>query len=370
MKKIVCMVYIIGFLVPSIVFSSPEEPIVVGIIEFDEKTGIDQENAAVVIPEILITHLKNIGKYKLAERVLLQKVLEEQELQVSGITDEETAAKVGQIFGLDAFIVGSAMKVGENITISGRVIDTQTGEIIAAGAIEFTNLNQLNKSLEELAYLLSGFSITEYRRVKFEQEISKNRFGVRIGSGYTNNPDYNLGSVHLAIGVYYQGRYIDVDFLAPMSIGGNSYSVMALINIMPFAHLGFGIGGIWGSDEHTNENSWVLGKESNIWHYYGVLFGISYRATENLRIGFYMGTPLVGDIRIIDKDNNEYYHDKIKIFSSFPSLPGLITMEYRFSDQWSVNPVLIWNGVEADIEEFRRGQNIILAIMLGYGFSL
>jgi len=137
--------------------------------------------------------LKNIGKYKLVERVLLQKTLEEQELQMSGIVDEETAAKVGQIYGLDAVITGSAMKVGKDISISGRVINTQTGEIIATGIVEFTSLQDMKKHLELLAYQLSGFSIREYRKIKFEKEISKNRFGARVGVGYSLDIDNPIG---------------------------------------------------------------------------------------------------------------------------------------------------------------------------------
>jgi len=59
----------------------------IGIVEFEEKTSIGYENAGVIIPEILINHLKNVGRYKLSERVLLQTALEEQELQMSGITE-------------------------------------------------------------------------------------------------------------------------------------------------------------------------------------------------------------------------------------------------------------------------------------------
>ncbi|HAK45160.1 MAG TPA: hypothetical protein DCO79_04470 [Spirochaeta sp.] len=61
---------------------------------------------------MLVSHLKDIGKYTLSERVLLKKVLEEQALQMSGMVDEE-------------------------ITISGRVIKTESGEIIASGTIFF-----------------------------------------------------------------------------------------------------------------------------------------------------------------------------------------------------------------------------------------
>ena len=110
---------------------------------------------------------------------------------------------------------------------------------------------------------------------------------------------------------------------------------------MPFAHLGFGIGYIWSDDMHTDENRDVPGKEINTWHSHGILFGISCRITKNLRIASYMGTPFIGEIHFQDKDNINYDYDKIKIFPGFTFTPAFITMEYRFSDHWSVNPLLV-----------------------------
>ncbi len=60
-----------------------------------------------------MTYLNSIGSYKLAERILLKTVLEEQDLQMSDITSAKTAVQVGKIYNLDGILVGSMMKVGE-----------------------------------------------------------------------------------------------------------------------------------------------------------------------------------------------------------------------------------------------------------------
>ena len=100
------------FLLFSVFIYSQEKA---GIVEFEIKNDINLENANTIIAEMLTTHLKKIKKYELYERILLNKVLEEQSLQLTGIMDEKTVVKVGNLFGLDIIIVGSAAKIGTRI---------------------------------------------------------------------------------------------------------------------------------------------------------------------------------------------------------------------------------------------------------------
>ena len=268
---------------------------VVGIIEFEEKTGIGQENAAVVIPEILINHLKNIGKYRLAERVVLHKALEEQQLQLSGITSEETAAKVGKVFGLDAFIVGSAMKVGQRITISARVIRTESAEIIATGTVQFTTVGELDKNLRVLAYQLSGYSAREYQKIALLEELSKNSFGVQLGGGVNIAPRFFFN--FMSFQAFYQGRYFEVyaansplaaasDQVFSMQQNGNASHLLAVF--YPFTHVGFGIGCAFVNIPGQGKRG-TLGQEyiGNLAENMGVCLGISYRVSEKLRMGLY-----------------------------------------------------------------------------------
>ena len=148
-----------------------------------------------------MTYLKSIGKYQLAERILLKTVLEEQELQMSDITSAETAVKVGEIFNLEGILVGSMMKVGELITINARIIDVQSGEIAASGIVEFDKLNQLKSKVEYLAYQLSGYSQSEYRRAVRDRELARNRLGARLGIG--TNIAYNQQFRLVDLGVFF-----------------------------------------------------------------------------------------------------------------------------------------------------------------------
>ena len=120
------------------------------------------------ITTLLITKLVNDGTYKVVERQILDQILKEQNFSVSDRADQSTAIKIGKLLSVDAIIVGtvthfgfekSSMNVGAaasaagryipyvggfgfgglkvkkgkvKVAIDARIVDTATGEILAA----------------------------------------------------------------------------------------------------------------------------------------------------------------------------------------------------------------------------------------------
>jgi curli biogenesis system outer membrane secretion channel CsgG len=113
------------------------------------------------ITDMLVEKLVKDGKYSVIERKALDKILAEQNFSNSDRANPATAAKIGQILGVDAIIMGSITKFGRDdksksigglgigprafgiggvkrseakavCAISARVVDTNTGEILAA----------------------------------------------------------------------------------------------------------------------------------------------------------------------------------------------------------------------------------------------
>lgn len=113
------------------------------------------------ITDLLVTKLVNDGQYSVIERKVLDKILAEQNFGNSDRADNATAAKIGKMLGVDAIIVGSITKFGRDdkskslgglgigrggfglggvkrneskavCGISARLVDTSTGEILAA----------------------------------------------------------------------------------------------------------------------------------------------------------------------------------------------------------------------------------------------
>lgn len=113
------------------------------------------------ITDLLVTKLVTDGKYSVIERKALDKILAEQDFGNSDRADNATAAKIGRMLGVDAIIVGSITKFGRDdhsksigglgvgpralaglgvkkseakavCGISARLVDTHTGQILAA----------------------------------------------------------------------------------------------------------------------------------------------------------------------------------------------------------------------------------------------
>ncbi len=114
------------------------------------------------ISDMLIDRLVNDGTYRVIERNQIDKILKEQNFSNSNRADANTAAKIGHILGVDAVIVGDITQFGRDdksrniggmlgkwgsgyglghvgthkakavVAITARLIDTNTGEILAS----------------------------------------------------------------------------------------------------------------------------------------------------------------------------------------------------------------------------------------------
>ena len=82
------------------------------------------------IPNDLSGGFANGGLIKPVERQELTKVMEELKLSMSGLTDEDYALQAGKLLGAKYILFGSMSKIEEQIKISCRLIETETGQIV------------------------------------------------------------------------------------------------------------------------------------------------------------------------------------------------------------------------------------------------
>ena len=129
----------------------------VAVYQFKVRGDLGIPDAGDIIGEWMIGALAATGRFTLMERVLLQKVFEENELQSSHLADESTlAAEAGRLYGVEAIVSGTAIKWGETISIVARLIDTSTGVIRSAAEIKTTNRNNIPDQIDLLARKLVG----------------------------------------------------------------------------------------------------------------------------------------------------------------------------------------------------------------------
>ncbi len=352
----------------------------VGVVEFVEKNNIGLENSGKIIPEILVTHLKNIGVYSLSERILLKKALQEQEFQMTGIVSGETAVKLGKIYGLKAIITGTAVKIGNKTTISGRIINAENADIISSGTVTFNNIEDLESNLEQLAFLLSGYSKDAYNKVQFEKKLIRSRYGVRLGLGYgfshTDDKDSSSAKEYM-LGLYFHSRYFDGEVLAsppPADISG----VTGYVSVNPFVHFGFAVGLSYFSDSiNKNNNAGSSPDDFSIQaDTVSLLYGITYRATSKIRASILLGYVLSGTYECY-KDGHNYNYEAKKEFK-FPGSSYLISLEYFFNESFSVMFTILGGGAtgEPDAQTSTYTQedfyieSQVFYLSCSYGFSL
>lgn len=89
-----------------------------------------------IIAERLTTRIINLKKLEVIERSMLDKVMAELKLQVSGVIASDSAKELGKILGVEAIITGSlvAMQKGK-IEVNARLIRTETAEAIVASNV-------------------------------------------------------------------------------------------------------------------------------------------------------------------------------------------------------------------------------------------
>ncbi len=126
----------------------------VAVMPMDVKGDMDKYADA--LTEKMVSQLVNLRRFKVIERTALDKVLEEQQLQVSGVVDEQAAVQVGKVAGADAIVLASVVQKGSGGKVNMRVIDTETSETIVARGEQVNggDIEDYEKAVDNLAIMI------------------------------------------------------------------------------------------------------------------------------------------------------------------------------------------------------------------------
>lgn len=96
--------------------------------------GVSGSDAA-IISDRLRAVLIQTGKVRVLERQEMDKILREQAFQQSGACDRsECAVQIGRLLAVDKMVVGTVGRLGEIHTLSVRILDVGSGEIVYSAA--------------------------------------------------------------------------------------------------------------------------------------------------------------------------------------------------------------------------------------------
>ena len=144
------------FLLPFILFAQKKN---IAVLQFDAENVSTSE--AKILTNRLNDELFNFGKFTVIERAQIEPVLKEQGFQQSGCVSSECAVEAGKLLGVDQIVTGSIGKIGSYYTVSARMIDVQTGEVLKnstrdiSGSIDLI----LRNTMKVIAGELSGIRV-------------------------------------------------------------------------------------------------------------------------------------------------------------------------------------------------------------------
>jgi TolB-like protein len=136
--------------------AAPEVPTVypVAILPFHER-GAAVKDTGPQIADLLFAYLATAENLVFVDRAELKKVLEEHELNLSGMVAPGQAVQVGKLTGAKLLIAGSVMEIGGKLYIVAKVIGTETTRVLAASA-KGEKGAELDTIVEALATQIAG----------------------------------------------------------------------------------------------------------------------------------------------------------------------------------------------------------------------
>ena len=138
----------------------------VAVTYFTNLSGAkDKDYIGFQIADFITNALNAYPGLTVIERIAVDKILQEQELQLSGLTTSEGAVKIGKLANVTQIIVGSYIvsKNGE-LTITARIIDVSTGEVLGSASVTGIVESNIFPLCQDLVIKLlsstKGYSVT------------------------------------------------------------------------------------------------------------------------------------------------------------------------------------------------------------------
>lgn len=107
----------------------------IAVSDFTDLNGSISE-LGIFVSEELLTRFHDNQTLKIVERRLLDKVLEEHQLGLTGLLDERSVKKLGKILGVDAICAGIITDLRATFKINARMIAVETGQVFAVASAE------------------------------------------------------------------------------------------------------------------------------------------------------------------------------------------------------------------------------------------
>lgn len=119
----------------------------VAVIDFTDLEGNSNELGKYVAEQLTVDLVIAKHDFSVLDRGNLRKILAEHKLSATGLVDPENAKMLGHFAGVDAIILGTVTPKKENVSVTAKIITTDTAEIVGAAKAQF----QTDDTIKQLA---------------------------------------------------------------------------------------------------------------------------------------------------------------------------------------------------------------------------
>ncbi|MCK4359214.1 MAG: hypothetical protein KAW92_10835 [Candidatus Cloacimonetes bacterium] len=140
----------------------------IAVIEFSDLEG-NVTQFGKYLAEELITRLFRTKKFEVVERQLLNKIISEQKLSITGMIDENSAKELGRILGVDAIVSGTITDLGTSLKVNARIISTETGKVFGVAGTKIVK----DETVEKLMGIISTVQKEEVQKEEVREQTEK-----------------------------------------------------------------------------------------------------------------------------------------------------------------------------------------------------
>lgn len=143
----------------------------VAVMDFTDKSGFGR-GIGRGVADMLTTSLAKTGRYIVIEREQIDEILKEQGLGQSGVITPQSAAKIGQLLGVELMVTGSISEFGEKKSSVGGTFKKFRGKLTTREARSVVDIRLVNVNTGEVVTAESAPASAKSRgldQVKFEQ---------------------------------------------------------------------------------------------------------------------------------------------------------------------------------------------------------
>jgi TolB-like protein len=153
----------------------------IAVLDFSQQGRELTKDMGRIAAEWLITGLVETGRFDVVERRLLEKIMEEHKLGMTGVVDANSVAQLGKILGVKTIVSGTILSFDDMVEINARLINVETASIIAAEKVKASSATRLNELISQIVdKIVAAFPLEGYVVLRTGDKVTLD-LGAKIG---------------------------------------------------------------------------------------------------------------------------------------------------------------------------------------------